>query len=90
MERLFFSYFLWPSRRLERSSIRALRDGTDLGYDRLGGCRKDNEQGEDGLPELVCILVAILYDTYMHSLANRARARAAHAAPLYRLVQLYV
>ena len=69
---------------------RALRHGTDLGYDRLGGCRKDNEQGEDGLPELVCILVAILYDTYMHSLANRARARAAHAAPLYRLVQLYV
>ena len=34
-----------------------------MGYDRLGGCRKDNEQGEDGLPELVCILVAILYDT---------------------------
>ena len=32
--------------------------------------RKDNERGEDGLLELVCVLVAILYNTYIHSRVN--------------------
>ena len=64
------------------------RDG--LGLRSTWGGRKVNERGEDGLLELVCVLVAILYNTHIHSLTNRARTCAAQAAPLYRLVQLHI